>query len=183
MFKSYTCVSISALSLALTTAAAQTTSPAAPDPKPVDQAAPAPVSPAAPTALSTPAITGPLQGIPPAVFDAGPFGKINVNGILNGYGIWQGNHVPGDNPTQAALGNAQVFTQKTDGWFQFYLQAGAYTIPALATPFLATDKTISNFYSPIVVAFVQLQVAKNTSIQIGALPTLIGASIPSASKT
>ena len=121
MFKSYTCLYVSALSLALITAAAQTTAPpAAPDPKPVDQAAPAPAAPAAPpapTALSTPAITGPLQGIPPAIFDAGPVGKIAVNGILNGFGMWQGNHVPGDSNTQAALGNGQVFIQKTDGCF------------------------------------------------------------------
>ena len=101
--------------------------------KAVDQAPPPP----APTAPPTPAITGPLQGLPPAIFDAGPFGKIAVNGILSGTGLWQGNHVPGDNPTQAALSNGQIYIQKTDGWFQFYLQAGAYTLPALATPFWA----------------------------------------------
>jgi hypothetical protein len=114
-------------------------------------------------------------GIPPAIFDAGPFGKIAVNGILNGFGMWQGNHVPGDEPTQAALSNGQIFLQKTDGWFQFYLQAGAYTLPSLATPFLATDKTLTNFYGPVPQGFVKLQAGKNTSFQIGALPTLIGA--------
>jgi len=98
-----------------------------------------------------------------------------VNGIVNGFGMWQGNHVPGDNPTQAALGNGQVFIQKTDGWFQFYVQAGAYTIPSLATPFLATDKTLTNFYGPVPQGFIKLQAGKNTSFQIGALPTLIGA--------
>ena len=53
--------------------------------------------------------------------------RLAVNGILSGTGMWQSNHVPGDNPTQAALSNGQIFIQKTDGWFQFYLQAGAYT--------------------------------------------------------
>jgi hypothetical protein len=185
MTKSYTCLYASALCLALVSAAnAQQNPPsaapaaaAAADAKPADQAAAAtPAAPAAaPAALASPAITGPLQGIPPAMLDAGPFGKISVNGILSGFGMWQGNHVPGDSNTQAALGNGQVFIQKTDGWFQFYLQAGAYTLPALAAPFLATDKTMSNFYGPVPVAFVQLQAAKNTSIQIGSLPTLIGA--------
>jgi hypothetical protein len=137
--------------------------------------APPPAAPAAPAALPTPAITGPLAGLPPAVFDAGPVGKIAVNGILGGSGMWQGNHVSGDDPTQAGLSNGQVFLQKTDGWFQFYLQAGAYTIPSLATPFLATDKTLTNFYGPVPQAFVKLQAGKNTSFQIGALPTLIGA--------
>jgi hypothetical protein len=89
--------------------------------------------------------------------------------------MWQGNHVPGDEPTQAALSNGQVFLQKTDGWFQFYLQAGAYTIPDLATPFLATDKTLTEFFGPVPVGYLKLVPSKNTSIQIGALPTLIGA--------
>src|SRR5258708_749630 len=148
--------------------------PAAPGPdapKPADQPPPPP----APTALPTPSIAGPLVGIPPAIFDAGPFGKIAANGILSGLGMWQGNHVPGDEPTQAALSNGQIFIQKTDGWFQFYLQAGAYTLPALATPFLATDKTMTNFYGPVPQGFLKLQAGKNTSFLIGALPTLVGA--------
>ena len=42
----------------------------APTPAPAAPAAPA----AAPTPLPTPAITGPLAGAPPLVFDAGPLG-------------------------------------------------------------------------------------------------------------
>jgi hypothetical protein len=120
-------------------------------------------------------VTGPLADEPPLVFDAGPIGKLSVNGIISGTGAWQSNHVPGDKAGQAALSNGQIFLQKTDGWFQFYLQAGAYTMPALGTPFLATDKTISDFFGPVPVGFVKFQAGKNTSIQIGALPTLIGA--------
>jgi hypothetical protein len=135
--------------------------------------------PPAPAALPTPSITGPLQELPPAIFDAGPFGKIAVNGILDGLGMWTGNYVPGDNSTQAALSNGQVFIQKTDTWFQFYLQAGAYNIAALGVPFLATDKTVTNLYGPLPVAFLKLAPQKggwkNTSILIGALPTLMGA--------
>ncbi|HYL36328.1 MAG TPA: outer membrane beta-barrel protein [Bryobacteraceae bacterium] len=145
------------------------------DQKPADQASAAPAAPAAPAPLPTPSITGPLSGLPPAIFDAGPFGKIAVNGFLSGMGLAQTNHVPGDNDTQGALSNGQVFIQKTDGWFQFYLQAGAYDILALGTPFLATDKTISDLYGPIPVAFLKLQAGKNTSFEIGSLPTLMGA--------
>src|SRR5437870_8880914 len=82
----------------------------APAPQTPDQqqaAAPASPPPAPPAPLPTPAITGPLAGLPPAIFEAGPFGKIAVNGILSGSGMWQGNHVPGDEPTQAALSNGQ----------------------------------------------------------------------------
>ena len=85
-------------------------------------------APPAPAPLPTPSITGPLQAAPPNTFDAGPFGKLSVNGIVSGMGLWQGNHVPGDDPTQAALSNGQVFLQKTTGWWQFYVQAGAYNI-------------------------------------------------------
>jgi hypothetical protein len=109
------------------------------------------------------------------MFDAGPFGKIAVNGILDGQGLLTGNYVPGDGSSQAALGNGQIFIQKTDGWFQFYLQAGAYNIQALGQPFLATDKTGSDLYGPVPLGFVKLQAGKNTSIEIGELPTLIGA--------
>ena len=45
--------------------------------------------PAPPAPLPTPAITGPLANLPPAIFDAGPFGKIAVNGIVSGFGMWQ----------------------------------------------------------------------------------------------
>lgn len=134
-----------------------------------------PATSAAPAPLSTPAVTGPIQWLPPATFDAGPVGKIAANGILTGSGMWQGNHIYGDNIGQAALSNAQLFVQKADGWFQFYVQAGAYTLPSLGTPFLATDKTVTDFYGPVPQAFVKLQAGKNTSFEIGALPTLIGA--------
>jgi hypothetical protein len=45
----------------------------------------------------------------------------------------------------------------------------------MATPFLATDKTMTEFFGPVPVGYVKLVPSKNTSIQIGALPTLIGA--------
>jgi hypothetical protein len=149
-------------------AGAQT--PTAPDNSPAAQ-----TPPPASAALPAPAITGPLQAFPPAIFDAGPFGNIAVNGILDGLGMWTGNYAPGSNSTAAALSNGQIFIQKTDGWFQFYLQAGAYNIPALGVPFLATDKTLTDLYGPVPVAYVKLQAGKNTSILVGALPTLIGA--------
>jgi len=55
------------------------------------------------------------------------------------------------------------------------VQAGAYTIPALATPYLNAGSTISDFYGPVPTAYLKLVPGKNTSILIGELPTLIGA--------
>ncbi len=157
------------LALSTRQANAQSSSASAPASAPSPKAAPAP------TPLPTPAVTGPLQWLPPATFNAGIFGKPDVNGIVTGSGLWQGNHVPGDNIGQAALSNGQIMIQKPSGWFQYYFQVGAYTMPALGTPFLSTQKTVSDFYGPVPVAFIKLQPGKNTSIQIGELPTLIGA--------
>ncbi len=157
-------ISVCAFGLALASVSAAQDQPAA--------AAPAP---AAPAPLSTPSMTGPLSNLPPAVFDAGPFGKVSANGFLSGMGLVQNNPVPGDKDSQVGLSNGQIILQKADGVFQFYLQAGMYNLPSLGTPFLQTDKTVSNLYGPVPVGYVKLQAGKNTSFEIGSLPTLIGA--------
>lgn len=169
---------VSAGAQAPAVAAASAPSPtaaAAPGGAPAAAVDPAPAPAAAPTPLSTPSVTGPLQWLPPAMFDAGPLGKIAANGIVTGSGLWQSNHVPGDNIGQAALSNGQIFIQKADGKIQYFIEAGAYTLPSLGVPFLPADKTVSDFYGPVPVAFLKLQTGKTTSWQIGALPTLMGA--------
>jgi Putative beta-barrel porin-2, OmpL-like. bbp2 len=128
-----------------------------------------------PQPLPTPAMTGPLQTASPITFDAGPFGKLDLTGVVSGMGAWQGNPVPGDESTRAALSNGQVFIQKTEGRWQFYLQAGAYDIPALGTSILSTLDTVRDFYGPVPVGFLKLAPTKNFNILIGELPTLIGA--------
>lgn len=136
----------------------------------------APASPAAatPQPLPAPSMTAPLQTAVPHTFSAGPFGTIDVTGIVSGVGLTQGNWVSGDQSTHWDLSNGQVFLQKTSGWWQFYLQAGAYNLPALGTPFLATENTITDLYGPLPVGFLKL-VKGNFSVMIGELPTLIGA--------
>jgi hypothetical protein len=116
-----------------------------------------------------------VQWLPPAVFDAGPFGKLSVNGIVDGVGFVTGSPFSGDKTGQVAIGNGSIFIQKSDGWFQFFVQAGVYNIPDLGVPFMATDKTLTNLYGPVPVVFLKLAPAKNTSILVGELPTLIGA--------
>jgi len=167
------CLCVGSYAIFLAVASLCSAQSATTDQKPAEQkpADPAP----APAPLPTPALTGPLAWLPPANFDAGPFGKISVNGIVNGYGMWQSNPVPGDNDSQATLSNGQVVLQKADGKIQYYIQAGVYTMPSLATPFLAADKTMTSFYGPVPVGFLKWQAGKNTSFQIGSLPTLMGA--------
>jgi hypothetical protein len=157
-------------------AGAQTPAPPAPSPAPAATPAPAdqPAVPA-PAPLSTFVLTGPLQWLPPATFDAGPLGKLYVNGIVTGFSQFQNNHVPGDDSAQATLSNGQIFIQRADGKLQYYIQAGVYTMPTLSVPFVNAQNTVNNFYGPVPVAYLKLQAAKNTQFLIGSLPTLMGA--------
>ena len=135
--------------------------------------APAPVAPPAP--LSTFVLTGPLQWLPPATFDAGPLGKLSVNGIVTGFAQFQNNSVLGDDNAQATLSNGQIFIQRSDGKLQWYVQAGVYTMPTLSVPFVNAQNTVNNFYGPVPVAYLKWQAAKTTQLLIGSLPTLMGA--------
>lgn len=135
--------------------------------------APPATAPAAPLAM--PAMVGPLSTASPATFDGGPFGKLQVTGILSGFGYWQGHPAATDQAARADISNGQIFLQKTSGLVQYYLQAGAYNTPALGTPFLSTQKTVSDFFGPLPQAYLKLAPKGDFSFLIGKLPTLIGA--------
>jgi hypothetical protein len=140
-----------------------------------DQTA-APATPAAaPTPLPTPSMTAPLSTAAPAhTFDAGPLGTIAVTGILSGIGSVQNNRLPGDKSSMWDVDNAQVFVQKTTGWWQFYLQGGAYNIPDLGLPYLSTNNSLRYLWGPLPVGYMKF-VKGGFSAEVGELPTLIGA--------
>jgi Putative beta-barrel porin-2, OmpL-like. bbp2 len=135
-------------------------------------------APSTPQPLPNPTMTAPLQtAAPPHTFTAGPFGTVAITGILSGLGLTQSNwfRVPTpDESTQWDVSNAQIFLQKTSGWFQFYLQGGAYNLPDLGVPFIKTTDTLPQFYGPLPVAYLKL-VKGNFNVEVGELPTLIGA--------
>jgi len=126
-------------------------------------------------ALSTPSMSGPLSANPnPISLDAGPLGTIYVDGALSGLGFWQDTHVPGDQEWRADLSNGQVFVQKTDGWLQFYVQAGGYSLPSLGTSYLNVSDTMSDTFGAVPVAYAKIVPTDNFSVEAGKLPTLIG---------
>ena len=127
--------------------------------------------PSDPQPLPMPSMSGPLQTAPPREMESG---NLKVTGILSGMGWTEGNHISGDSSTHWDVTNAQVFVQKTTGWWQFYLQGGAYNLPAIGVPFLSTADTIKNIYGPFPQGYLKL-VKGNFNLEIGALPTLIGA--------
>src|SRR5438067_6977158 len=124
-----------------------------------------------PQPLPMPSMSGPLQTSPPREMEGG---SLKVTGILSGMMLTEGNHISGDSATHWDVSNAQVFVQKTTGWWQFYLQGGAYNLPAIGVPFLSTADTIKNIYGPFPQGYLKL-VKGNFNVEIGALPTLIGA--------
>jgi Putative beta-barrel porin-2, OmpL-like. bbp2 len=140
--------------------------------------APAPAAPAAPAAnpMAAPAMSGPLVANPnPAKFNAGPIGPVYVTGVLSGLGLVQSEPVVSDSTGHFDISNGQVVVQKPDGPFQFYLQSGIYSLPALGYSYLRAAPTNSATYGPLPVAFGKWAPTDSFSIQAGKLPTLIGA--------
>ena len=136
-------------------------------------ATPPGAAPAAPMPLPTPSMAGPLATAIPHEIPAGPFGKIEVTGILSGFGQFENNPFYHGDEGHVDISNAQIFIQKTTGFFQFFLQGGAYNIPVLGVPFAKTGPTTTETFGPFPVGYVKL-VKGNFNIEIGALPTLIG---------
>jgi hypothetical protein len=147
-----------------------------------DQAAPAP-APAGPTAMSTPSMSGPLSANPDPFYvdttdwlgDAG--GKIYIGGAVTGLAYYESDPIPGDHSSLMDLSNAQVEIQKTDGWLQFYVQAGDYSLPSLAFPYVKSSAATPGNFGVVPVAYLKLQGEGDLadfSLQGGKLPTLIG---------
>lgn len=122
-----------------------------------------------------PAMSASLSANPnPFSVDAGPLGKIYIDGALTGLAFWQSNPVAGDRDGHVDLSNGQVFIQRTDGWLQFYVQAGAYSLPSLGTPYTRADELLDKTYGVVPQAFAKVVLSDRLSIEAGKLPTLIG---------
>jgi hypothetical protein len=166
---------------AITAPARAQTAPAPAPATPAPAAAPAPpAAPAAPAAvtLNAPGMNGPLSfPTNPYSVDVGPLGKWYVDAAVTGLGIVQSNSVAGDKDGTFDLSNGQVFIQKVDGWWQFYAQVGAYSLPVLGAPYQPNDTShaLNNYYGAVPQAFLKLVPTDNFSIIAGKLPTLIGA--------
>jgi hypothetical protein len=145
---------------------------------PADTAAAAP--PAAPTLF--PAMTAiaanpnpysvDLSGAPGFLGEL--FGKVYVTGVLSGFAQYQDHSPAGVSDTVGDLTNGQVFIQKTDGVFQFMVQAGVYSFPYIGGSYVKASPTTANNFGPIPQAYVKIAPTSNFSVMAGKLPTLIG---------
>jgi|SRR5271157_5953675 len=177
---------IGAVSLWAVSARAQTaTTTTATVPAAAAPAATAPVAPGAPAAapaaaptspVSTPSMTGPLAvNVKPESFDIPDFGKIYVSGAVTGLALTEDNAFPGDRKELADVSNAQVFIQKVDGPFQFFIQAGVYSLPSLGAPYLTAGNATNDLYGPLPVAYIKIAPTSSFSIEAGKLTAVCGA--------
>ncbi len=151
---------------------------AAPAAGPAAAPAAAPAAPAAPapSPMPYPSMTPPISANPnPASFDAGPLGKIMVDGVLSGGGFYQSNPQYGQPNNFGDLDNAQVILNKADGPIQFYVQAGVYSIKSLGTAYVKSTTFDNATFGFVPQGFLKLVPNSMFSIEAGALPTLIGA--------
>jgi hypothetical protein len=112
----------------------------------------------------------------PISVDTGPLGKFWFSGQLTGFAGWEDNPGFGDNSKgKAEVANAQIEIQKTDGLVQFYVQAGYYNFPSLGAPIVSTQRLTDSTFKIVPVAYLKLQPTAEWSIEVGKLPTLIGA--------
>ena len=117
----------------------------------------APPAPPAPAPVPMPAMSGPLTNNPaPFTLDSVPgiediFGKIYVSGAISGFVMGQSNahEVPGDRDGYVDLSNGMVALQKTDGWFQWYVQAGAYSFPTVGTQYANSSNVTNATYGSV----------------------------------
>ncbi|MBV8977613.1 MAG: outer membrane beta-barrel protein [Alphaproteobacteria bacterium] len=136
-----------------------------------------------------------VGGSSSAFADALPFPAMNasLSANPNPYGVdldWAGKWFVGaavtglvfdqDNPGSGAhslvdLDNAQAWIEKTDGWWQVYVQAGIYTQPSLGFGYIRGSRATTMLYGDVPFAYLKIAPTDNFSISAGKLPTLIGA--------
>jgi hypothetical protein len=134
---------------------------------------------AAPTAMTTPGMSAPLTANPnPMSVDAGFLGPVYVTGAVSGLGLWQNNKFPDQQHSQASLSNGQLFLQKPEGLFQYFLAVGAYTFPALGAPYFSTGTTVGDFFGPVPMAFAKIAPTDNFYVQGGKMAGLVGVEAP-----
>jgi len=163
---------VSASAQSTTTTTTTTTAPAAP------AAAAAPAAPAAaPTSpVSTPSMEGPLTvNVKPESFAIPDFGTIYVSGAVTAIALADTPKFYGEKDAISDISNAQVFVQKVDGEFQFFVDVGAYSFPTVGVPYTTAGNTNSATFGALPIGFVKWAPNAAFSIEAGKLPTLIGA--------
>jgi Putative beta-barrel porin-2, OmpL-like. bbp2 len=122
---------------------------------------------------------GPLAAnLKPESFDMPGFGKIYVSGALTGMLLAENSPFPGDREKLADVSNAQVFVQKVDSEFQFFVDGGIYAFPELGEGYVTSPTETNNIYGPLPLAYLKYVPNASFSLEAGKLPGIIGIEYP-----
>ena len=137
--------------------------------------------------ISTPSFGPTIKAPTSSSCWASPIGDLYLGGALSGYAYSFSNpfstslaplHTTGDEGTRLDISNAMAWIQKADGAFQFYVQAGLYSIPSLGLPVYKSFDQNSLLFGPVPVAFGKYQINDEWSFQAGRMFTNIGSELP-----
>jgi len=132
-------------------------------------------------AMTAPLAEASLNLPNPIEVNAGPLGRVGVQGAISGLAFWQDNPqgeagTLGAKYAGATISNGSVIVQKSKGLVQFYAQAGVYGFPTLAASLTGANPTSTiNEFGPLPIAYLKIAPSNDFSVEIGKLPTLIGA--------
>ncbi len=133
--------------------------------------------PEAETAPASGAVTmaGPLVANPnPFSFAPSPFGTVYVTGVVSGLALVQSDPASADKTARFDLSNGMVILQKTDGLFQFLVQAGGYSFPSVGAPYVSTQRAVGDFYGPVPLAYAKIAPTGEFSVLAGKLTSPLG---------
>ncbi len=138
-------------------------------------ATPAAAQEAASTALPKPAMAGPLGlNTTPHGFNAGYAGRISVGGAVTGLGLGQSKAAAGDHSGRGDLSNGQIYIENTGSPVQFYVQAGAYSLPTLGTAYTNAHKTTSHTFGYVPEGYLKVAPNDSMSVEAGKLSSILG---------
>ena len=121
------------------------------------------------------AMSGPLvANSDPFAFDAGAFGKFQIDGAVSGLAFLQDNSLPADRHSVLDLDNGEIFVQSSGSWLQLFAALGTYSFPSLGTAYLDTSRTSRSTYSYAPEAIAKILLPDGLSVEAGKLPSLIG---------
>lgn len=108
----------------------------------------------------------------PLAVAAGPLGAVQVSGVVSGAALSASPQVAGGSGG-LNLTNAFVILQRATGAWRFYVQAGAYSLPALGAPRRST-LAYTGVFGPAPQAYAEWKGGRSWSLRAGILPTMIG---------
>ena len=110
----------------------------------------------------------------PNILEVPHLGAIKVSAVGTILGMSQSNPTDGNPDNLVDLSNAQLILQKDTGLFQFYIQAGYYSIPSLGTSYQRANRQTIDSFGLFPLANISVPVGGGLKISAGKLNSFGG---------